>query len=212
MPTDLAASPYQRVLGRDLAGLHPRLRAYFSAIPLGSVGRGDGIFDVVGTPRRWLWPALWLLGRAGIVFPVWQHGVPFSVTNRPVTDAGGSPAVSAVRRFRFSGGHRDMTDLIAAPAGGLIDRLGSGGILEAAFEAGVAEGGLVLTSTKVAVRVGRLALVVPSRIAPVVRLSERFDDAADRQRIGVTIDAPLLGRLYEYRGSFTYSVDREGDS
>ena len=64
-------SPWEAALGDRLDELDPALRAYFSAIPDGSVGRGSGVFDQVGTPRRWLWPVLAILGRTGIVFPVW---------------------------------------------------------------------------------------------------------------------------------------------
>jgi hypothetical protein len=44
-------SPYEIVLGDDVARLHPRLGTYFGEIPAGSVGRGQGVFDSVGTPR-----------------------------------------------------------------------------------------------------------------------------------------------------------------
>ncbi|HAM25570.1 MAG TPA: DUF4166 domain-containing protein, partial [Microbacteriaceae bacterium] len=37
-------------------------------------------------------------------------------------------------------------------------------------------------------------------------LLERFDDASGRQHVSVTLDAPLIGRLYEYSGSFTYEI------
>lgn len=40
----------------------------------------------------------------------------------------------------------------------------------------------------------------------MIRLTERFDDALDRQRMSLTVDAPLLGRVYEYRGDFTYRI------
>ena len=210
MPADPAASPYQHTLGRELTGLHPKLLAYFSALPPGSVGQGSGVFDVVGTPRRWLWPALWVLGRAGILFPVWEHGVPFTVTNRP-TSMDGFPAVAAVRQFRFTRGTRDMTDLIAARGDTLVDRLGLPRLLEAAFDARVVDGALELTSTRVGVILGPVTVRIPAPFAPVVRLSERFDDASDRQQVRVTIDAPVLGRLYEYSGSFSYSVDTGGE-
>ena len=214
MPTDPAPapalSPYERILGPEFAGLHPRLHAYFSTIPSGSIGTGNGVFDVVGTSRRWLWPALWLLGLAGVVFPVWERDVPFTVTNTPA-DAGGRPAVSAVRRFSFDHGSRDMIDVISAQSGGLVDRLGSGGLIEAAFSSRVVDGGLHLRSTRVVIHLGTLAIPIPHGLAPVVRLTERFDDATAMQQVAVTIDAPLVGRLYQYSGAFRYSVSSGGD-
>lgn len=196
---------YLAAIGPEFSALHPRLKAYFSAIPAGSVGTGSGVFDVVGTPRRWLWPALWLLGRVGVVFPVWQRDVPFTVENRSA-GAGGA-AVTANRRFRFPSGDRVMTDVIRAENGHLVDRIGTHGLIEARFTPTVVDGGLVLRSTRVAVRAGQLRIPVPARVSPVVVLVERFDDRNDCQRVLVTIDAPVLGRLYEYGGSFRYVVE-----
>jgi hypothetical protein len=42
-----------------------------------------------------------------------------------------------------------------------------------------------------------------------LRLVERFDDASESQHVHVTLEAPLIGRLYEYSGSFTYELQRE---
>lgn len=200
------SSVYQTAIGPEFSALHPRLHAYFSAIPAGSVGTGSGVFDVVGTPRRWLWPALWVLGRAGVLFPVWQHHVPFTVENQPLDDGADSRAVTATRRFHLPGGDRVMTDVMRARNGELVDSIGSGGLVTARFSARVVDGGLVLRSTRVAVRLGLVTIPIPARLSPVVVLSERFDDDADAQRVRVTIDAPGFGRLYEYGGSFTYTV------
>lgn len=162
----MTPSPYQlttppHVLDR----LHPRLHAYFGPVPPGSVGRGEGLFDVVGTPRRWLWPVLAWLARDGIVFPVWERAVPFTVENRPArvgrgggtgrearpTPAGrptstpkrshpgaaGSVAVRAHRTFRFRSGDRTMVDAITAEPEGLVDHLGHRGRLSATLRAEV---------------------------------------------------------------------------
>jgi hypothetical protein len=103
----MAPSPYElSAPGHVLARLHPRLRTYFAAVPVGHVGR-EGLFAVVGTPRRWLWPVLALLARDGVVFPVWERDVPFTVENRPARvgrgardgrEAGPTPAGSGASR------------------------------------------------------------------------------------------------------------------
>jgi len=49
-------SPWERALGAGVAELAAPLRAYFGAIPAGHVGRGTGVFEVAGTPRRWVVP------------------------------------------------------------------------------------------------------------------------------------------------------------
>jgi hypothetical protein len=189
-------SPWQRALGATPEGLHPRLRGYFSAIPSGRVGRGSGTFDRVGTPRRWLRPVLAVLGRAGIVFPVWEHEVPFTVENRPDGEV-----LRARRTFRFPGGDRVMVDAVAVERGVLVDRLGSAGSLRAEFDASVVDGALRLRSRRATWR------GVPIPFAPRVTLVESWDEDAGRQHVALTLDAPLIGRVYEYEGRFDYAVE-----
>lgn len=200
-------SPYERALGASVECLHPRLRTYFAALPAGAVGRGSGTFDVVGTPRVWTWPLLAVLARWGIAFPVWQADVPFTVENRS-TAAG---AVEAVRVFRLRGGDRAMVDAVAFTSAGLVDALGVGGRVRASFRAGVVDGALVLDSHRFGVRVGRMRTTLPPMLSPRVRLVESFDDAIDLQRVDVTIDLPVIGRIYRYAGSFAYAVHHEGE-
>lgn len=195
-PAPSAESPWQQALGDEFTSLHPRLHAYFSAIPAGRVGRGEGDFDIVGTPRRWLWPVLGMLQRRRILFPVWEQGVPFIVENR--ADAG---AVHATRTFRLPGGERVMVDAVSIEAGGLVDHLGDGGLLGARLTATVTDGELRLVSTSA--RWGRL----PIPFAPRVRLTERFDDSVGRQHVALSLESRVFGRIYEYSGYFDYRIE-----
>ncbi|WP_375387504.1 DUF4166 domain-containing protein [uncultured Amnibacterium sp.] len=68
------------------------------------------------------------------------------------------------------------------------------------------DGGLRLDSMRVRLRVGPLRLPL-GPLSPAVRLTERFEDG--RQRVALTVDVPVLGRIYEYAGSFTYAVRQE---
>ncbi|WP_394771083.1 DUF4166 domain-containing protein, partial [Lacisediminihabitans sp.] len=154
-------SPYEEVFGDTLDSLHPRLRPYFGEIPRGSIGVGAGVFDVVGTPRRWLWPALRLLAANSIMFPAWQRQVPFTVVNRPFVDARGNLAVGAVRTFRFDSGDRSMVDAITAERGGLVDHLGRSRRLVSRLSGTVIDGRLTLVSTLLSLRIGRVRLMVP---------------------------------------------------
>ena len=36
--------------------------------------------------------------------------------------------------------------------------------------------------------------------------TERFDDEAEVQSVSIVVGHPLLGRLYQYAGTFTYEV------
>lgn len=186
--------------------LHPRLRTYFSRIPDGHVGRGEGVFDVVGTPKRWLWPLLALFAHDGVMFPAWERDVPFVVENRPVVGRDGDAAVRAARTFRFRRGPAVMVDAITAERGTLVDHLGRHGRLRAALRIEVEAGALRLVSTRVSFVVRGREVRLPSVIAPCVTLVERFDDDAARQRVSLTLTAPLVGTIYRYEGAFMYEI------
>jgi hypothetical protein len=196
VPAAEADSPWQVALGDEFALLHPRLLAYFSAIPAGRVGRGVGTFDRVGTPRRWVWPVLRLLQRRRILFPVWEHDVSFTIENRP-----DGAALHAVRTFHLEQGDRAMVDVVSTDGARLVDRLGDGGRLRTRLSATVRDGALLLVSTSS--RWGR----VPIPFAPRLRLIERFDDVVGRQHVALTLESALVGRVYEYSGHFDYRIE-----
>ncbi|WP_061017942.1 DUF4166 domain-containing protein [Microbacterium sp. CCH5-D1] len=200
--TPVPQSPYARALGERMADLHPRLRLYFAPIPDGATGIGEGVFERVGTPRRWLWPFLRVLERRGVVAAGWEREVPFRVENRTIA----SRALSE-RTFFFGRGTWTMRDAVALTRHGrVVDELGEPGLLAACFDVEVRQGALHLRSRAVGLRFGRLRVRIPRPVAPVIRLTERFDDNLDRQRMALTVDAPFLGRLYEYRGEFAYRI------
>ncbi len=219
----MSRSPYELSTPPEvLARLHPRLATYFGAIPPGHVGRGEGVFDVVGTPRRWLWPLLAWFARDAVMFPVWERDVPFTVENRPARvrrgrgDRKARPAVRAHRTFRFRSGSRTMVDAITAEPDGLVDHLGRHGRVSARLRAevdahGPDAGALRLVSTRVTFRALGREVRLPALIAPRVTLKERFDDEADLQRVSLVLSAPLVGTLYRYEGAFRYEIapDRE---
>lgn len=216
----MTRSPYELTTPPEvLARLHPRLRTYFGAVPVGHVGRGEGVFAVVGTPRRWVWPLLAVLARDGVVFPVWERDVHFTVENRParvgrgpVDDREAPVAVRAHRTFRFRSGTRTMEDAITAEPHGLVDHLGRRGRVSALLRAevdadGPDAGALRLVSTRVTLRALGRAWSLPAVAAPRVTLVERFDDDADLQRVSLRLSAPLIGTLYRYEGSFRYRIE-----
>nr|WP_249776500.1 DUF4166 domain-containing protein [Leifsonia sp. C5G2] len=198
-------------MGQAFDELHPRLQTYFDAIPPGAVGRGSGEFDTVGTPRRWLWPVLALFAPAHVLFPVWQRRVPFTVENRPVVRGDGSPAVAAERVFALRGRTVTMLDEIGVEDGALIDRLGSPVRTVARFAASVRDGGLRLRSTAVWIVIAGRRVRIPRPLAPIVVLTERWDDEAERQRVSITVTAPVIGRVYQYGGRFHYGIEATTD-
>ena len=99
-------------------------------------------------------------------------------------------------------------DEIGVDRGMLVDRLGSPARVEAWFGARVEGGALRLVSRRVAVRVGRFRLVIPRALAPVVALTERYDGELGAQAVSIAVRAPLLGRVYQYAGTFRYGITR----
>lgn len=195
-------SPYLRALGEQRARLHPALLTYFSPIPRGHVGIGEGVFERVGTPRRWLWPMLRMLQRHGVVHAGWHRDVPFTVRNRTIA----SKAISA-RVLHLPGGDWMMKDAVSPrPHGRVLDQLGNPTTLAVAFEVSVDGDALALRSRTVGIRFGRVRIRLPRLIAPVVRLRESAEKQSGRQRVALTVDMPILGRLYEYEGVFEYRI------
>lgn len=204
--TSIPQSPYARALAGRLRQLHPSLQQYFAAIPRDHVGIGEGSFTRVGTPRRWLWPLLRPFERRGVLFAGWAENVPFRVTNHTIA----SRAI-AEREFRLPDGTWTMKDAVALTRHGqVVDELGEPSIAAARFELEVlSDGALRMTSQRIGLRWGARRVRVPKLFAPVVRVVESFDDTRQRQRIDLTIDMPLVGRIYEYAGDFTYRIERE---
>lgn len=204
--TPVQQSPYARALGARSEDLHPKLQVYFGAVPQDRVGIGEGVFARVGTPRRWLWPIIRTLERRGVVPAVWEHDVPFRVVNRAVASR-----TIGERTFHLRRGSWVMRDAVVATRNGrVVDELGQPALVAACFDVDVVDGALTLTSRAVGVRLARARLRLPRVLSPTVRLIERFDEADDRQHVALTIDAPLLGRVYEYAGSFHYRIEHVG--
>ena len=207
-PSDVAApneSPYQRALGVHLTQLHPVLQTYFATLPPRRVGVGEGVFDYFGTRRWWLRPLLALFATGAVIIPGMHLNVPFRIENRTV---GGR--ATAQRTLMLKDGTWAMRDSVsfAGPLS-VVDALGVGPIVNVRFRVAVADGALELVSAGVRIQFGNMRLSVPSLLAPTIRLNERFDETANVQRVDLTVEAPIIGRVYGYRGSFTYRIEDE---
>lgn len=194
-------SVYQRALGGDFASLDPRLQKYFGPIPPGWVGEGSGTYRVAGSRLRLLWPILAVMASRHVLFPEFGHEVPFTVTNSPHADG----RLSAVRTFEFPQRTRVMQDAMAVIDGQFRDRLGKRGGLEVVITLAVAAGGLRMTSTRLALHLGALRVPLPS--FATMHLDERTDPAdPSRQNVDVRITVPVLGEVFRYTGTFTYTL------
>ncbi len=198
-----ASSPYERVLGGEFASLHPQLRTYFGQIPFAHEGHGEGTFREAGLRLRTLRPLFAIAARLGMAFPEWGADVPFGVRNIPDADG----AVHATRTFRFARAIRVMSDRVSVADGMLVDRLGHRGMLDVELLARVQHGALQLRSRRLALRLGALRLPLPRLLG--VELTEEVV-AGGAQRVAVRVSVPVLGEIYGYRGTFTYSIRHVG--
>lgn len=142
------------------------------------------------------------------MFPVWERDVPFTVVNRAAS-AHNAPAVSAQRTFHLAGGDRVMRDLIVATPSGLVDVLGGRRRFLVRLAAEVDTGALRMRSRRVLLRIGSLHIRIPHALAPVAVLTELFSDADSRQHVALSITLPVIGKVYEYAGSFEYKIRLE---
>jgi hypothetical protein len=194
-------SVYQRALGARFSELAPELRAYFSRPPEGAVGRGTGVYEVAGSPVRWLRPAFAFLAWRRVLFPEYATGVPFTITNIP----GPGEGLSARREFHFPGRDRLMQDTMHVIDGRLHDFLGRRGGLEVRFDLDVSGGSLRMRSDRAWLHLLGLRLPLPELLSARVELTEAW--AGDRQRVDVRMRHPLLGEIFSYAGTFAYRYE-----
>lgn len=203
--------PYEAALGARVSELHPQLRRYFSAIPVGHIGIGRGVFSTFGVTRSWLRPVFVAFERRHALFAGHASEATFRIINRSIALSDGTIAATARREIELPGGTWTMSDTVSAVGARVVDRIGDPWTMSASFDVTVAEGALLLRSRAVGIVWGRLRVRVPRFIAPAIRLREAYDTEHQLQRVELTVDAPLIGRIYEYRGSFTYEIVQEGE-
>jgi hypothetical protein len=197
-----ARSVYERVLGDDVERLDPALRRYFGMPPQGTLGRGTGVYEVAGSRRRWLIPVLAWLGWRHVLFPEYGRDIPFEVVN--TADADGS--LGARRTFAFPTRTRVMEDRMRVIDGRLHDRLGRRGGFEVELRLSIVDGALHMTSGQQWLHFGKVRVRIPGAVR--VGLAERAiprSAAGHTQRVDVRMTAPLLGEVFRYTGSFSYT-------
>jgi hypothetical protein len=197
------SSPYERALGDRISELHPKTAWYFRTIPDGQVGIGTGVFTRAGSPHRWLWPVFRIAESLGVAFAGWERDVPFRIENRTI----GGTAV-AVRYFDLPGRTWVMPDTVALGENRILrNEIGPHRTVVTTFDLDVQDGAVVLTIRRVGMRFGRLRIAAPRFLRPRIGLVERWDDGRQQHHVNMTIDAPLLGRVYEYTGYFDYVIE-----
>jgi hypothetical protein len=192
-------SVYQRVLGSELVGLKPELQSYFSWHD--GIGVGQGVFEVAGSPRRFLRPVLGYLAWRGILFPEFARDVPFDIANTPTPDG----ALGAVRTFHLPGRDRALVDTMRVVDGELHDFLGRRGGFEVRMSLTITDGLLQLRSNRQWLHLGRARIPLP----PFARVTVDESWSDGRQHVDVRLRSPVLGEWFRYAGSFTYRYEEQ---
>ena len=190
-------SVYQRVLGAEIEQLAPELRPYFSSHP--GVGVGSGVFEVAGSPRRFLRPVLAYLAWRRILFPEFARDVPFEITNTPTADGG----LDAVRTFHLPGRDRPLEDTMRVVDGRLHDYLGKRRGFEVRMTLTITDGLLHMRSTRQWLHLGLARVPLPP--LATVTVAESWADG--RQHVDVRLRSPILGEWFRYAGSFSYRYE-----
>jgi hypothetical protein len=95
-----------------------------------------------------------------------------------------------------------MVDAMSVVDGALHDRLGRRGGLEVELILDVVAGALHMRSRRQWLRLARLRLPLP----PIVRVTLTEQTSGDGQRVDVRMTAPVLGEVFRYAGTFSYSI------
>jgi hypothetical protein len=108
--------------------------------------------------------------------------------------------------YSFVGVTRTMEDTMLAGRDGLLhDFLGRRRFLEVSLRLEIsAEGWLRMRSVGTWLWLGRMRVPVPRILSAQVDLTEWWHAESASQRVDVTLTHPVLGRVFEYRGSFVY--------
>ena len=199
-------SVYRVLLGDRVDLLQPQLSNYVDGAVRGDAGVGRGAYEFAGPSKRWLAPLFTLATRTNALFGERGSNVGLTVVNVPHSDRRGRVCLSSTRSFAFPGVTRTMEDTMLAGRDGLLhDFLGRRRFLEVSLRLGLSsQGWLRMRSVGTWVWIGRLRVPLPRIFSARVDLTERWDSATASQKVDVTLTHPVLGRVFEYRGSFTY--------
>jgi hypothetical protein len=194
------------LLGDHVDRMQPELSDYVDGVHRGDAGIGRGEYSFAGPSRGWLAPLFALAAPTHALFGERGRAVGLTVVNVPHRDAHGRVCLSSTRSFAFYGVTRTMEDTMLAGRDGLLhDFLGRRRFLEVSLRLGVsAEGWLRMRSVGTWLWLGRMRVPVPLIFSARVDLTERWDAESGSQGVEVTLTHPVLGRVFEYRGSFVY--------
>ncbi|WP_068775921.1 DUF4166 domain-containing protein [Paenibacillus sp. FJAT-26967] len=198
-------SIYELALGPAFKSLHPRIQERFgfcSSDRTASIGQGV-------MERIWFskWAALpLLLGTTRhIMFPQGGSGIPFTIENYAYQDSYGRETVTWIRKFKFPGmiRHFDATMIYSSQRQGIVDYLGNKQHLAVDLEIAAAPNqGIRIRSGDQRFYEGWLGFRFPRIFTGTADVCEWYDEDIERYRISVEVTNPILGTVFQYKGTF----------
>jgi Domain of unknown function (DUF4166) len=199
------SSPFSPVLGAYTGHLPPVFEEQF-LLPAGS----SRAVHLIGKMERiwhrpaWLWPFLWLLAQADVIFPETGTGTDASLSVTAGRDSHGQPYLRWERIFRFkTQRHFNATMFYDRRLKRVVERMGPSGLLNMVWDVRFSPPDTIRISTAgCVVRAGRRRLWLPRLLCVDVTAVERALESGEGIHILVTVAHPLLGSIFGYSGVF----------
>ncbi|GAA1545302.1 hypothetical protein HD600_000321 [Microbacterium ginsengiterrae] len=207
-------SVFLAALGAHADSLAPEVREYVAGPPEGMIGVGTGVFEIAGSPWRWMLHLARPLVGPGLLVPRREHDVPFELVERATIGANGARALVATRTFRFRGGEERFDDVlhIGREPGTLVNTVGDLGRIEVLLDVTVTtQGALRLTTRASRVRLLGRVIRLPRLLGIDGVVENGYDPVHERRTIAAVMRSPLFGTVMEYRGWFRYEPRAEPD-
>lgn len=200
-------SIYERALGEEFERLHPKVQRRFGFDSDDGVASiGTGTMEVVRNGGWYTLPFLYAGLVHNIMFPEEGTAVPFAIHNYAYTDDYGRETVTWVREFELPRRRRfDATMIYSEERDRIVDYLGSRQHLAVDIDVTVDEdtGGVTIETGRQRLYGLGAGVGFPRTFTGEATVREWFDEDEERFRIHVAVENPLVGTLFEYRGSFT---------
>ncbi|MFD2043881.1 DUF4166 domain-containing protein [Ornithinibacillus salinisoli] len=197
-------SIYRQVLGENYNKLHPMLQrryAFENATPF----MAKGVMKNVYSGPRWLYPLFILGTKWDVLFPEYGQNIPFQIKNTPLKSRGDEEQVLWEREFIFGKKKRYFNALMSLDEKRNVikDYFGEPPVFYSDLALIVTEyGGLIIESKKQRIVLGKLEIPLPKLLQGKAIIKEEFDEEKGIYFISVTVNNPLIGRLFGYEGEF----------
>lgn len=198
-------SIYRKVLADDFKQLHPMLQKRYD-ISTGAIFKASGtMYEIKGGPK-WLYPLFWLGVRWKLLFPEQGKDIPFTITNRAFIGDNGEGQIHWERIFHFGNKKRYFNALMSLDDKRLVikDYLGEPHLFYSDLDFIVTDqGSLTIESLGQRLVLGKIEIPLPRIFQGLATVTETYDEHLDMYRIQVTVQNPLIGPVFSYKGVFS---------